>query len=79
MSNKHRLTGHMINSKSITIFLDWEDHAGNEIQLDSVEPDWTNPTDESRKRLSIDLRATHKSTLMGLRDAISEELDTRTR
>jgi hypothetical protein len=79
MSNKHRLTGHMINFKSITIFFDWEDHAGNEIQLDSVEPDWTNPTDEPRKRLSIDLRNTHKSTLMGLRDAISEELDTRTR
>ena len=79
MSNKHRLTGHMINVKSITLFLDWQDHLGNEIQLDSVEPDVMHQADGGRKRLNIDLGATHKVTLMGLRDAISEELDTRTR
>jgi hypothetical protein len=77
MSNKYRLTGHMINVKSITIFLDWEDHLGNEIQLETVDQD--DLVEQRRKRLSIDLSATHKSTLMGLRDAITEELDTRTR
>lgn len=77
MSNKYRLTGHMINVKSITIFLDWQDHAGNEIQLETVDQD--DLVEQRRKRLSIDLNSTHKATLMGLRDAISEELDTRTR
>jgi hypothetical protein len=82
MSNKHRLTGLGYgdgNCKSVTIFLDFEDHAGNEIHLTSVEPDRTNPTDDPRKELEIDLGSTHKVTLMGLRDAILEELDSRTR
>ncbi len=77
MSNKHRLTGHGTGFRSITIFLELEDHLGNDIQLTTSEPDSMNPT--ARKELQIDLSATHKSTLMGMRNAIVEELDSRTR
>jgi len=82
MSNKHRLTGLGYgdgNFKSVTIFLDFEDHAGNEIHLNPVEERSASETEYPRKELKIDLGSTHKSTLMGLRDAITEELDSRTR
>jgi len=74
---KHRLTGHLINFRTITIFTDWQDHAGNEIQLETVDQD--DLVQQRRKMLTIDLTATHKTTLMGLRDVCIHELDNRTR